>query len=83
MKEVAFSLIEIFVSLIVETIIIGGVFTWVSNKSSTKMEQTLQKEMKNVEDQNKLIYQELSAMIKNSRDDILAEIKERIPDANS
>lgn len=76
MKDVMFSLIEIFVSLIIETIIMGGLFTWISNKSSVKMEQKLHNEMKNIEDQNKLIYQELNIAIKNSRDDILAEVKE-------
>lgn len=40
------------------------------------MEQKLHNEMKNIEDQNKLIYQELNIAIKNSRDDILAEVKE-------
>ena len=76
MKEITFSLIEIFISLIVETIILGGVFTWVSNKGSQRVEQKLHLELKNIEEQNKLIYQELSAGTKAARDDIISEIKE-------
>lgn len=76
MKDITFSLIEIFVSLIVETIIIGGIFTWVSNKSATRMEQQLKSEMGTIEAQNKLIYQELTKAIKESRNDVLSQIKE-------
>lgn len=75
-EQITFSLIEVFISLIVETIILGGVFTWISSKSQVKMEQKLNSEMKNIEDQNKLIYQELAKGIKDSRDDIISEIKE-------
>ena len=76
MRDITFSLIEIFVSLIVETIIIGGLFTWVSNKSATRMEQQLKSEMGTIEAQNKLIYQELSQVIKDSRNDVINQIKE-------
>jgi hypothetical protein len=76
MKDIMFSMVEIFISLIIETIIMGGLFTWISNKSSVKVEQTLHLEMKNIEDQNKLIYQELSKAIKSARDDIISEVKE-------
>ena len=76
MKEITFSLIEIFISLVIETIILGGLFTWVANKSSAKMEQKLHDELKKVESQNKLIYQELSSQAFNHRNDIICQIKE-------
>lgn len=76
MKDILFSLVEIFISLVVETIILGGMFTWISNKSSVKMEQKLHLEMKNIEEQNKLIYQELNTALKAARDDIISEVKE-------
>jgi hypothetical protein len=75
-EQITFSLIEIFISLIVETIILGGLFTWVSNKSSVKVEQTLKSEMGTIEAQNKLIFQELKKEIKSSRDDVINQIKE-------
>ena len=76
MNDFMFSMIEIFISLIVETIIMGGIFAWITNKASVKMEQHMQTEMKNIEDQNKLIFQELSQATKAARDDIIAELKE-------
>lgn len=75
-QQITFSLIEIFISLIVETIILGGLFTWVSNKSSVRVEQTLKSEMGNIESQNKLIFQELKREISNSRNDVISQIKE-------
>lgn len=76
MKEITFSLIEIFISLIVETIILGGLFTWISNKTSQQMQQKLTDEMNNIETQNKFIYQQLKMDMKANRDDLLSQIKE-------
>lgn len=76
MKEITFSLIEIFISLIVETIILGGLFTFISNKNQQSAEQKLESEIKKIESQNKLIYQELSRQNKDNRNDILSQIKE-------
>jgi hypothetical protein len=75
-EQITFSLIEIFISLIVETIILGGVFTWVSNKAAKQNEQALKSELGTIESQNKLIFQQLETAIKNSRDDVISEIKE-------
>jgi hypothetical protein len=75
-EQITFSLVEIFISLIVETIILGGLFTWVSNKTSKQNEQTLKSEMATIESQNKLIFQEIKREVKNSRDDIINQIKE-------
>lgn len=76
MKEITFSLIEIFISLVVETIILGGLFTWISNKTSQQMQQKITDEMNNIETQNKFIYQQLKMDMKANRDDILSQIKE-------
>jgi hypothetical protein len=75
-NQITFSLIEIFISLIVETIILGGVFTWVSNKAAKQNEQALKSELSTIESQNKLIFQQLETAVKNSRDDVISEIKE-------
>lgn len=76
MNQITMSVIQIFISLIVETIILGGVFAWITNKASVKMEQALKDEMNNIENQNKMIYQEIEKMIMQSRDDVISEIKE-------
>jgi Tfp pilus assembly protein PilV len=76
MKDVMFSLIEVFISLIVETIILGGVFTFVSNKATQQHEQNLKSELKVIEDQNKTTFEQLQVQIVQSRNDILSQIKE-------
>jgi hypothetical protein len=76
MKDITFSLIEIFVSLIVETIILGGMFTWVSNKTSDKMAQKLNDELKVVEDQNKTDFTQLQGEIRLAKSEIISQIKE-------
>jgi hypothetical protein len=76
MREITFSLIEIFISLFVETIILGGLFTWISGKSAEKMEIKLKDEMRKLEKQNTLIYEELQKSVAYSRNDIISQIKE-------
>lgn len=76
MKEITFSLIEIFISLVVETIILGGIFTWVANKTNEKMEAKIKDEIVKLEKQNTLIYEEISHAISSSRNDIISQIKE-------
>jgi hypothetical protein len=76
MKDITLSLIEIFISLIVETIILGGIFTWVANKTNEKMEAKIKAEIEKIETQNTLIYKELSKSISSSRTDIISQIKE-------
>jgi hypothetical protein len=78
MKDITFSLIEIFISLVVETIILGGLFTWVANKSSEKMQSKLKDEIVKLEKQNTLIYEEISKGISSSRNDIISQIKESL-----
>jgi NADH:ubiquinone oxidoreductase subunit F (NADH-binding) len=76
MKDITFSVIEIFVSLIIETVIMGGLFTWISNKTSKQNEQQLKDELSTIESQNKLIYQELKAAIIQSKTEIISQVKE-------
>ena len=83
MKEITLSLIEIFISLFIETVILGGVFTWVANKTNEKMEAKLKEELLEqnqliykLENQNTLIYEELQKSIEASRTDIISQIKE-------
>lgn len=83
MKEITFSLIEIFISLIVETIILGGLFTWISNKQNQQMQQKLTDEMNNIEAQNKFIYQQITAEMTKNRNDVISQIKESTANGNS
>ena len=66
------SALEIFVSVFVEAFIFGVIFTYVSNKSDKEHEKNLEKHMEKIE-----------LEILNIRDDIISEIKERIPNGSS
>jgi hypothetical protein len=76
MKDITFSVIEIFVSLIIETVIMGGLFTWISNKTAKTNEQQLKDEMATIEAQNKLIFQELKGEITQAKTEIISQVKE-------
>jgi hypothetical protein len=76
MKDITFSVIEIFVSLIIETVIMGGLFTWISNKTAKANEQQLKDEMATIEAQNKLIFQELKNEITQAKSEIISQVKE-------
>lgn len=76
MKEITFSLIEIFISLVVETIILGALFTWVGNKSAQRTEQQINDDLKCIEEQNKTDFKLLQSEIRLSKSEIISQIKE-------
>lgn len=71
MNQPLMAVIEIFISLVVETIMLGGLFTYISNKTSKEQEQHLKNEMLKIETGLKFV-----------RDDILAQIKESAKNGN-
>ena len=71
MNQPLMTVIEIFISLVVETIMLGGLFTYISNKTSKEQEQHLKNEMLKIETGLKFV-----------RDDILAQIKESAKNGN-
>lgn len=77
MKDILFSVIELVISILIEGIILAGLFQWISTKAQTKQEQNLQEEMSNLEKQNKFDFEQLQAEIRATKQDILNEIKER------
>ena len=76
MKDITFSLIEIFISLVVETIILGAVFTWVGNKSAQRTEQQIHNDLKNIEEQNKTDFKLLQNEIRLAKSELISQIKE-------
>lgn len=75
-KNVTLTIIELFISLIVEGIILAMVFQWISTKATEKQQQNLKEEMNNIEKQNKFDYEQITLAIQNARDDIISQIKE-------
>jgi hypothetical protein len=83
MSPISLSIIEVFISLVVESTILAGIFSYLTNRANEKQEQNLQVELTKIEQQNKLIFQELTKQIQLSRNDILAEIKETMTYGNN
>lgn len=70
------TIIEFISSLLMEGVILGLVFQLISNRSTSKTAESLQSELSNVEKQNKFIFEQLQQEIKDSKLDILSQIKE-------
>jgi hypothetical protein len=75
-EQVVLTVIEIFVGLIVEGVILSMVFGYISNKSSEKQNQHLKSEMANIETQNKFTYEQIMKNIDNAKTEIISQIKE-------
>ncbi len=75
-ENIILTIIEFIASLIIEGIILSMVFNFISTKSTDKQEKSLQKEMANIEMQNKFIYTQLQDEIQNAKMDIISQIKE-------
>jgi uncharacterized membrane-anchored protein YhcB (DUF1043 family) len=75
-QNIILTIIEFGASLIVEGIILSMVFNWIANKEAAKQQQNLQKEMNNIETQNKFIYEQLQNEIHETRRQIISQIKE-------
>jgi adenine-specific DNA methylase len=75
-ENLVLTVIELAISLIVEGIILSMIFNWIANKETEKQQQHLQKEMSNIEIQNKFIYEQLQKEIRSVKTDLIAQIKE-------
>lgn len=75
-QNIILTIIEFGASLIVEGIILSMIFNWIANKETHKQEQSLQKEMNNIETQNKFIYEQLQKEIRDTKTDLISQIKE-------
>jgi hypothetical protein len=75
-KEMMFTIVELFTSIVVEGIIISFIFNWISTKQQKINEQNLKQEMNNIEQQNKFNFQQLQSEIRVMKTDVLSEIKQ-------
>jgi cell division protein FtsB len=76
-QNLILTIIELFISIVIEGIILSMVFNYIANRQSEKQEQKLQKEMNNIETQNKFIFTQLTESIQQAKQEIISEIKER------
>jgi uncharacterized membrane-anchored protein YhcB (DUF1043 family) len=75
-QNIILTIIEFGASLIVEGIILSMIFNWIANKETEKQQQNLQKEMTNIEEQNKFIFEQLQQEIRDTKHDLISQIKE-------
>lgn len=75
-KDATLTIIELIISILIEGVILAGVFTWISNKAQNRSEQKLNNEMNNIEKQNKFDFEQTMTAINQARLDIISEIKE-------
>lgn len=75
-EQIYLTVIEMFVGIVIEGVLLSMVFAYISNRTSEKQSQNLQKEMANIETQNKFIYEQLDNAIYNAKNEIINQIKE-------
>ncbi|MBT2728382.1 hypothetical protein J7E63_15745 [Bacillus sp. ISL-75] len=75
-RDIIFSLVEIGIGIIFESIILGLIFQQLSNRAVTDTKNALQTEMQKIEDQNKFDFEQLQNEIRQAREDIISELKE-------
>jgi uncharacterized membrane-anchored protein YhcB (DUF1043 family) len=75
-ENIILTVIELGASIIIEGIILAMIFNWISDKAQEKQQQHLQREMQNLEKQNKFDYEQIMQAINQARLDIISEIKE-------
>ena len=74
MNNIMLTIIDIFISLVIESIILSGVFMFISDKTSGRQQQFLQNEMNNIEKQNKFDFEQLQDEIRLVKSELLNEI---------
>jgi adenine-specific DNA methylase len=75
-ENIILTIVEFISSLIVEGIILSMVFNWIANKETNKQQKSLQKEMSNIEIQNKFIYEQLQQEIRQLKTELISQVKE-------
>ena len=70
------SVIEIFIGIVIEGVLLSMVFAFISNQTSEKQNKTLKSEMGNIETQNKFIYDQIMNKVENAKTEIISQIKE-------
>lgn len=75
-RDIIFSLVEIGIGIIFESIILGLIFQQLSNRAVTDTKTALQTEMQKIEDQNKFDFEQLQNEIRLAKTEIISELKE-------
>lgn len=76
MNQITLTVMEIFISLVIESTILAGIFSYLSNRANEKQETKLKEELTKIEQQNKLIFQELAKLIRENKAELISQVKE-------
>jgi hypothetical protein len=74
--QIYISIIEIFIGIVIEGVLLSMVFAFISNQTSEKQNKALKDEMSNIEIQNKFIYEQIKNDLTNAKTEIISQIKE-------
>ena len=75
-EQLYIAIIEMFIGIVIEGILLSMVFAFISNQTSEKQNKALKGEMSNIEIQNKFIYEQTAKQIENAKTEIISQIKE-------
>jgi hypothetical protein len=75
-QQILLSVIELFIGLVIEGVILSMIFHTISNKASEKQNQVLQREMSKIESQNKFAYEQIMKSIANAKTETISQVKE-------
>jgi hypothetical protein len=75
-EQIYISIIEIFIGIVIEGVLLSMVFAFISNQTSEKQNKALKDEMSNIEIQNKFIYEQIKNDLTNAKTEIISQIKE-------
>lgn len=75
-EQLYIAVIEMFIGIIIEGALLSMVFAFIANKTSEKQNESLIREMSNIEIQNKFIYEQTLKAVENAKTEIISQIKE-------
>ena len=75
-EQIYISIIEIFIGIIIEGVLLSMIFAFISNATSEKQNGILKGEMSNIEAHNKFIYDQIMNKLENAKTETISQIKE-------
>jgi hypothetical protein len=75
-EQIYISIIEIFIGIVIEGVLLSMIFAFISNQTSEKQNGILKGEMANIEAQNKFIYDQIMNKLENAKTETISQIKE-------
>lgn len=75
-QSILLTLVEFLASLLIEGVILTFIFQHIATKIQNQSEQNLQKELQQVEQQNKVIFEQLQQEIRQAKTETISQIKE-------